>query len=352
MNNNSTNVLLSQVAPYIEALMRVSNLDINQSKTIVYYCVFTWCPNPPYKPLLNLDGETGTGKNRIMEQIKNWCYSPIWIKAENATPATFRDKLAGSGTAFIEEVDKVKEPKLECEIWLKMRYDSTSSSVDYRAQQVNDQRGNVNRMVNTNHFGYTVMHTQNPFQSIELDRRIIQVHITKNTDRDYTMPRTALGNQVLRGIAQVIPWNAEVPGSGSAFDCWLPLLRVGGYLADNEFVNYAFNCIEEKTEETNLSKVFEPQGIVLSEIIPRYLECLRRNKIKLPITEVTAAIRDRKVQFYPDERQVTKFAKRLGFAVYHPNNKAHIKVSTRENLESILIANDISTDVLNDDSDS
>ena len=346
MTENQLNLQI--LTPYIDALMQVSNLNINQAKTVVYYCIFTWCPNPPFKPLLNLDGETGTGKNKTMEQIKNWCYRPVWIKAENATPATFRDKLAGSGTAFIEEVDKVKEPKLECETWLKMRYDSTSASVEYRAQQVLDQRGNVNRMVRTNHFGYTVMHTQNPFQSIELDRRIIKIHIVKNTGREYALPRTDLGNQVLVTIARNIPWDTEVPGSGSAFDCWLPLIRVASYLEDNDFVNYAFQCIEEKTEETNLSKVFEPQGVVLSEIIPAYLNCLTLNKPGLPITTVTAAIRTRNVQFFPDERQVTQFAKRLGFEIYYPHNKAHIKVISREHLKSISDRQGIDTEVLTD----
>jgi len=345
MSNNSTHVHISQVTPYIEAIMRASNLDINQAKTLVYYCVFTWCPNPEHKPLLNLNGDTETGKNTLMTLIKNWCYRPVWIKAENITAATLRDRLANSGTAFVEEADKIKDQK-ECETWLKMRYDNTSKSVPYRAQQAHWKKGNYNIMITANHFGYTILHTQNPFQSIELDRRIIRIDIIKDTSRSYGLPRTDLSNDILKQIAGDIDWDSEVEGSGGAWDCWLPLMRVAGYLRDNGFVNYAFGCIEAKTEESNLSKVFEPKGVVLSEIIPRYLACLNTNATKIPITDITEAVRNRKLQFHPDERQVTGLAKQLGFTVYYPHNKAHIKVISREELESIVARQGISTEIL------
>jgi len=341
-------VLYSQVVPYIDAVMRVSNLDLNQAKTIVYYCIFTWCPDPSHKPLLNLNGETGTGKNGLMKLIKDWCRIPVWIKAENITSATLRDKLANSVTAFIEEIDKVKDPR-ESEIWLKMRYDDTSKLVGYKAQRMNQKKANYTQDIQANHYGYTVLHTQNPFQSIELDRRVIRIDIVKNTGRDYSLPDIELKSDILQQIAASINWNTEA-GSGSALDCWLPLMRVAGYLGDdigdNSFLHYAFKCIEAKTEESNQSKVFEPKGIVLSEIIPRYLASLSSQQIKIAITAITEAVRNRKLQFYPDERQVTGLAKQLGFEIYYPNNKAHIKVKTKEELESILTRQGISTEIL------
>lgn len=344
--NSSTKVLESQVEPYIETILQISNLDINQAKTPVYYCVFTWSKNPKHKPLINLNGETGTGKNILMELLENWCYNPVWIKAENATPATLRDSLANSGTAFVEEADKVKEPTKECETWLKMRYDKTSKSVMYRSQQAHWKTGNYNKMIKANHFGYTILHTQNPFQSIELDRRIIRIDIIKDTSRSYGLPRTDLSNDILRQIAGDIDWDSEVEGSGGALDCWLPLIRVAGYLGDSDFMNYAFGCIDAKNEESNQSKVFEPKGIVLSEIIPRYLACLNASETKIPITDITGAIKTRDVPFHPDERQVAGIARQLGFEVYYPHNKAHTKVISREHLESILERQGISTEIL------
>jgi len=342
---NSTDVRRGQVAPYIETIVRVSNLDITQAKTVVYYCVFTWCPNPRHKPLLNYDGETDTGKNDLMMVTKNWCYRPVWIKAENITAATLRDKLANSGTAFIEEADKIKDQK-ECETWFKMRYDKSSESVTYKAQRTDRKQRNYNKDVVANHFGYTILHTQNPFQSIELDRRIIRIHILKDTSREYALPETDLDNTVLRQIANDIDWHRETSGSGSAWDCWLPLIRVASHLEDNDFVNYAFECIDAKTEENNQSKVFEPRGIALSEIIPRYLACLRMSQSKIPITDITTLIRNRSLPFYPDERQVTGLTKQLGFTVYYPGNKAHIKVISRGELDSIVARHGFSPEIL------
>jgi len=342
---NSTDVLQCQVTPYIDTITRASNLDINQAKTLVYYCVFTWCPNPTHKPLLNLNGETGTGKNALMKITYNWCCRPILIKAENITAPTLRDRLANSGTAFVEEADKVKAPK-ECEIWFKMRYDDTSKEVPYKAQRTNSKQVNYNKEEITNHFGYTILHTQNPFQSIELDRRIIRIDIVKDTNRSYGLPRTDLSNDILRQIASNINWDTEVEGSGSAWDCWLPLMRIAGYLEDNEFMHYTFKCIEEKTEESNQSKVFEPKGVVLSEIIPCYRACLTTSQNKIPITDITKTIKSRSLTFYPDERQVTGLTKQLGFEVYYPGNKAHIKVKTREELESIVSRHGIGIETL------
>ena len=325
--------------------MRANNLDINQAKTLVYYCVVTWGSAPKHKPLLNLNGETGTGKNGLMKLTKEWCCRPVWVKAENITAPMLRDRLAGSGTAFIEEADKVKHPK-ECETWLKCRYDDTSDAIEYKAQRTNAKQLNYNTNEKANHFGYTILHAQNPFQSIELDRRIIKIDIVKDTSRDYALPETALDSGVLRQIAEGIDWDFEASGSGSAWDCWLPLIRVASYLGDTEFASYAFACIEAKTEEDNLSKVYEPKGVVLGEIIPLYRACLATNKNKISITAITKPIRDRSLPFYPDERQVTGLVRQLGFEVYYPGNKAHIKVKTMEELKPIVAMHGIGIEAL------
>ena len=345
MNNTNLAGHNSQVQPYIDALMQVSNLTNNQAKTLVYYCIFTWCRRPKAKPLLNINGDTGTGKNSLMKQIKDWCYRPVWIKAENITAPNLRDSLANTGTAFVEEADKAKTPK-ECEMWLKARYDDTSASMPYNAQRTNAKNANYNVHVTANHFGYTILHTQNPLQSIELDRRIIRIDLIKDTSRGYGAPTTTLNNDVLEKIAGAINWDVEVDGSGGALDCWLPLMKVAGYLEDHDFVNYAFTCVDEKTAESNESKVFEPKGVVLSEIITPYQEALGNHTAKIPIQAISKSIKAREVAFHPDERQVAAIARQLGFEVYHPQNKAHIKVISREHLVSILERQGLSADIL------
>ena len=98
-----------RVVPYIRALMGISNLEVDQARTGVYYAITTWNNSPRVKPLLGLNGETGTGKNPLMEQMKLWCYKPIWIKGENKTSSQMRNELANTGTAFVEEADKTKD---------------------------------------------------------------------------------------------------------------------------------------------------------------------------------------------------------------------------------------------------
>lgn len=334
---------MQRVIPYIGTLERVSNLDTNQAKTLVYYSILTWCPNPPYKPLIDLNGETSTGKNETMRTMKPWCAKSKWIVASEKSSTALRNELANSGTAFVEEFDKVKEPQA-CERWLSARYNPTSKEVSYAQQKTNEQqkgKGNFNEWVIANHFGYTVIHTQNEIQAVELDRRIIRIRIEKDSSRNYEKAKQQpqLGWAVLKQIAQEVDWDADIPNArgGSAWDCWLPLMRVASHLGDTEFLQFAEEQIQIKVEEDDLSKVFEPKGVVLSEIIPFYQGALDNGSNAIPITSITIKANDREIAgFHPDERQVTKIAKVLGFEVYYPHNKAHIRVVSQRQLDSIM----------------
>ena len=107
---------LEKVRPFIDSLMGASNLDENQAETLVYYCVMTWSDEPNIRPIIDLNGESGTGKNGIMKQIKDWCREPKWINARNMTPTQLRNELADTVTAFVEEADKTTSEK-ESENW-------------------------------------------------------------------------------------------------------------------------------------------------------------------------------------------------------------------------------------------
>ena len=67
MENNNR---LETVRPFVDALIGASNLDENQAKTLVYYCTMTWSDEPRIRPIIELNGDSGTGKNGIMRQIK------------------------------------------------------------------------------------------------------------------------------------------------------------------------------------------------------------------------------------------------------------------------------------------
>jgi len=324
---------IEPLRPYIEALIGAGNLDENQAKTLVYYCIMTWSDKPQIRPIIDLHGESGTGKNGIMKQIKGWCRVSKWINARNKTGAQLRDDLADTTTAFVEEADKTREPKA-CENWYQQRFDETGRDITYKKPEIS-RKGYVSYAEEThNHFGYTVLHTQNFFHSVELDRRVLRITLFKNSNRLYTMTE-GLHGETLAQIANEVDWRSLIPQpvSNSAWDVWLPLMRVAAHLEDDDFLGYAKKQIESKTEEDDLTKVFEPKGVVLSEIAPRYRTGLQNGNRRIAITTIREAINERGYRY--DERQITKAAKELGFTIVYPHNKAHIKIVSEQQLAEI-----------------
>lgn len=325
---------MERIRPYLEALTKVSNLNENQAKTLIYYCIMTWSDEPKIRPLIDLHGESGTGKNNIMHQLMPWCRGRKWINASNKTPAQLRDDLADVTTAFIEEADKTADPK-RCESWYQCRYEDTGKGITYKKQK-ETKKGYIASPEEThNHFGYTIMHTQNAFERIELDRRIITISLTKDMTKKYA-PTEGLTPEYIIKINSEVDWDAEIPqtASNSAWDAWLPLMKVATYLKDEQFLKYATEQVARKSEEDELTKVFEPKGVILSEIAPLYRACLTGDAKRIPITDIRAAVQIR--GYFFNEKQITKTAKELGFNVVYPHNKAYIKVECEAQLEAIM----------------
>jgi hypothetical protein len=327
----------TELAPFIEALMRVSNLNVNQAKTLVYYSVMTWSDEPKIRPIIDLHGESGTGKNSIMKQIQGWCHGAKWINASNKTPAQLRDDLEGVVTAFIEEADKTKEPK-ECETWYQQRFDSTGNNITYKVLEKTEKGYVVPKKVEGKFFGYTVVHTQNSFQRVELDRRIIRVTLVKDTGKRYTST-DRLDVSFLDQTANEIDWEMEIeqPASNSAWDAWIPLVRAAKYFHDDAFIKYAKEQIQSKTEEDNLTKEFEPKGLVFSEICSMFDSSEPQS---IAAKDIRKALLERGYSY--DERQIVKSAKELGFTIIHPHNKSTIKVESKEQLTEVARKNNIS----------
>ena len=74
--------------------------------------------------------------------------------------------------------------------------------------------------------------------------------------------------------------------SNSAWGVWLPLMRVAGFLRDREFIRYAKGEILQKTESDDDTKVFEPKGVVLSEIAGLFIDALDGQESHIAITDI------------------------------------------------------------------
>lgn len=325
---------MQQVQEYIRALMKVGNLNENEAKSLVYYSTMTWSDEPTIRPIVNLNGETATGKSGIMRQMLPWCCESKWVNARNMTSAQLRDELADVKTAFVEEADKAKNPE-EAENWYQQRYDESGRELRYRRQTVNNRGSrNINQMETHCHSGHTVLHTQGEFTSCQMERRTLRININKDSSRLYTTTR-GLSGEPLAQIAKEVDWDAPIQqdASNSAWDVYLLLMRVAAHLGDDDYLAYAKEQIALKTEADNDSKTFEPKGVVLSEIATLYKEALGQGRGHVAITSVTQRVKDRGYLY--NERQVTGNARVLGFGIVRPHNKAHIRVVSKEELLDI-----------------
>ena len=324
---------MERIKPLVTVLMEASNLDENQAKTLVYYCLMTWSDKPKKRPILVLDGESGTGKNDLMKLMLPWCREPKWINADRTTESVLRDQLASTVTVFVEEADKTTD-SAKCEGWYKIRYEETGKGKKYRKQTVNTRGYTINKEETLDHYGYTILHVQNAFQSTEMDRRTLKMTIFKNNNRKYKVTEVPL-EEVPIEIVEEIDWDAEVEQdySGSAWDVWLPFMRIATHLEDTEWLEYARQQIDLKSKEDALSGVYELKGIVFSEIIPLYDQAVKQSIRRVAITEIRRAISER--GYFYTEKQIAKAAKDLGFTVYYPQNKAHIKIEGGELLSRV-----------------
>jgi hypothetical protein len=265
---------------------------------------------------------------------------PEWVKADQMTEAQFKEELADTTTAFVEEADKVKSLK-DAERWLKLRYDETSKEKTYRTVRQNQWGKPVFPEETHNHFGYTVVHVQDPFQTPELTRRLMSVNIDKDVKRAYKKVKVDEDARLVEIANGTVDWDGDLgfARSGSAWDCWEPLYRIAAALADEAFVEHVFAEVKSQTAEEDTYKLFEPKYMVLGEIIPLYLKRLQGERHRISIVELRELIKPRDASL--NEMQIAKIARGWKFEMYKPGGRANIKVISREQLDAITAKADI-----------
>ena len=116
------------IEPYISALIRASGISRQQAKTCFYYAVATHhLPEQlQLMSILAIIGALGTGKSKLLAQLRKMVKQPKLIGAESQS--TLRDELDKTVTALIDEGDKVYEP------YLVRRYAEETSQISYKQE--------------------------------------------------------------------------------------------------------------------------------------------------------------------------------------------------------------------------
>ena len=206
---------LTEIQPYIDALQRVSNLDENQAKTLVYYSCMVYSDKPRIRPILFIQGESGCGKSELVEQLRMWLQyvkpsngkrGCVFFKASNKSPADIRDQLADTTVAIIDEIGKAKEP-IPTENWLQLRYDEKGKNQKYRRGTTKGKDRLLVLEEYHDHFGYTIVAAQTLFELPETDRRTLRVDIDKDMHRNYEKANDALDSIALIESGQETDWD-------------------------------------------------------------------------------------------------------------------------------------------------
>ncbi len=114
-------------------------------------------------------------------------------------------------------------------------------------------------------------------------------------------------------------------------------MRGARHLGEEEFIEYAKEQVKLKREADDTSKVFEPRGVVLSEIWDTYVKSDKKGNMDIPLTEIRSNLKIR--DYFIVESQISREAKSLGFRIVYKRNKRYIQISCLEELNSILVKN-------------
>ncbi|MBT7290596.1 MAG: hypothetical protein HN837_08945, partial [Chloroflexi bacterium] len=175
---------IRQLAKLIE---NVCGLNKDWGKTCIYYCMAThklneinWMPN------LEIVGQKGSGKSRLMDILCALCYEPYRIIGhQRITSVTLRNELgkAENKTAIIEEGDLFPNRK-ELESYLINRVDKKrTAQVAVTVQNKSKQW----ETIKFGTFGATILHDRHEMVDMAADRRSIVINIKHQRGKHFLL---------------------------------------------------------------------------------------------------------------------------------------------------------------------
>jgi hypothetical protein len=327
-----------KVAELVTIFNKVSGLEENQAKTAIYYAIathkldkFSWFP------ALAFIGAPGTGKSKAIDLLRQLCFKPCPITCHpTMTSVAMRDELAAAinKTAVIEEVDLYSNRK-QLQGYLINRVDKIRTSGVAVKEQTETESGLKKwRTHKKRVFGATIIHDRHSIEDMAAESRVIVI-ATVFKEGDYIEPP-----KVSLPDFKLSPAPDYFVSSGRALDTWKPLIMVASGLQDTDWLIWAWQQIEEATNELKDGQIYEEKLAIFSKVIEAYYDngldkLIVREPLRLK--SVTEALQ-REGMLYVSPQVIKKTLTAMGFKVqvYGGSNKLF---TTEEQLRKV--ANDI-----------
>lgn len=269
VNTSQTNLIATELDPYVKALMQCSSLDENQAKLCAYYAILTHkLEGLELCPILVLYGQFGTGKSSIMKAMAQLVYKPLpdptqlnrWSGLKMSdTNASLRDTLEENTTAFLEEGDS---SSIKNEQLIGDRYSRQTAVARLKRESI---KGYVQDEVRT--FGASVIHKRGGFTDESITSRCIFVQTKYEPNSSH---RDAVFSDAERQHFEEMATATDIcplDGDNRADDLWLPLIGIAINAGDGGWAAWAYKQKENTEKRQGGGGDFDPQRAVLLGLI-------------------------------------------------------------------------------------
>jgi len=304
---------------YVPAIMRASGVTREQAKTCLYYAVATYLiPDKLDRmPILAIIGAIGTGKTKLLKQLRKMVNEPKLIAVESAP--TLRDKLKNTVTALIDEGDNVNED------YLIRRYDKATSTISYKKSP--GAAVWITKSVDI--FGATIIARRIPFKDQAATSRSIVIR-TKYKEGDYRVKKVPEASEDLNGVAQKV--SIKRMTSQRIEDNWMPLRAVAKCLGDTEWLEYSNEEIKRSTLGLKRSQKYEPEEALLLVLKENMIKLVAGEEMVISDDVLMSAIKKDLISEFDQHLknvQIQEMCQQLGFKIVTHSGYPKVKCNQK-----------------------
>lgn len=239
-------------------------------------------------PILEILGETNTGKNCIMWPIRRFgCRAREPLVLRGTRLAVLRDFLIETrgAVAIIDEGDSMMD---QCDFEQLLKCRSRKEQGQITINRATDT-GKAYKRETRNIYGPLVVHRQTPFQDASLATRSITIHTSSNLDRAYGRPvKSKKHIEVELELKQF-----EMEGAPRIAENWLPLSSVANHVDDSDFlVELLEKLTIESVEMIREAQAVEPTRLVLDGALALSFDGINWKEKRWRLVELSEWLRE------------------------------------------------------------